>query len=461
MPITGAFIMPHPPMLIPKIGQGKEAEAQKTIDACHKTAKMIAGLNPQIIVISTPHSVSYSDYNHISPGQTADGDFSMFGEKSISMEVSYDTDFVKELENLAEKFNIRSGTLGEKNGKLDHGVMVPLYFINKYLNEYKIVRIGLSNLSNLDHYRLGKLVGQVAESSGKNVVFLGSGDLSHKLKDEGPYGFSQEGVDFDSQITKFMADGNFLELMNFKPDFCEAAAECGLKSFTIMAGALDGKQVTPEFISYEGPFGVGYGVAAYRITGNDKNRHFDKIFEEAQTEAMAKLRASESSYVRLARETLEHFVKTGKELKLPEELDKELINKKAGVFVSIKKYGQLRGCIGTISPVTNCIANEILRNAICAGAEDPRFHPVEEGELNELVYSVDVLEEPERISGLKQLDVKKYGVIVSSGDNVGLLLPNLDGIETVEDQVRIACEKGGIEEGDEIILERFEVVRHK
>ena len=144
----------------------------------------------------------------------------------------------------------------------------------------------------------------------------------------------------------------------------------------------------------------------------------------------------------------------------PIKLSEELLDNRAGVFVSLKKDGMLRGCIGTISPVQENIAQEIAHNAISAAASDPRFSEVTEDELSSLVYSVDVLSPPEKISSKKALDVKRYGVIVTKGSRRGLLLPNLETVNTVDEQIEIACKKGGIDRSENPELERFEVVRH-
>ena len=137
-----------------------------------------------------------------------------------------------------------------------------------------------------------------------------------------------------------------------------------------------------------------------------------------------------------------------------------MLKTRAGAFVSIHKHGKLRGCIGTIAPTAENVAKEIIRNAISASTQDPRFDPVTEEELKWLEINVDVLGEPERISSLAELDVRRYGVIVSCGHKRGLLLPDLDGVDTPEQQVSIAMKKGGIRENEPYVLERFEVVRH-
>ncbi|MBI5195985.1 MAG: AmmeMemoRadiSam system protein A [Nitrospirae bacterium] len=164
--------------------------------------------------------------------------------------------------------------------------------------------------------------------------------------------------------------------------------------------------------------------------------------------------------VKLAKSTVEAYVREGKICRPPAELTPEM-TEKAGVFVSIKKRGELRGCIGTFSPVAKNVAHEIIQNAISAATQDPRFLPVEPSELDELQYSVDVLTPPEKIREPQELNPKKYGVIVKSGSRRGLLLPDLEGVDTVEEQIRIASLKAGISPGEKIELYRFEVKRYR
>lgn len=165
--------------------------------------------------------------------------------------------------------------------------------------------------------------------------------------------------------------------------------------------------------------------------------------------------------MRLARQAIEEYVRTGKKIQTPKDgIPQEMKDAKAGVFVSIKKEGGLRGCIGTIQAIRPSIAEEIIENAISAASHDPRFPAIEAKELDRLTITVDVLEDTEKIDSLDKLNVKRYGVIVTKGYKRGLLLPNLEGVDTVEEQVAIAKQKAGIGEHEKAELERFEVVRH-
>ncbi|GBD95172.1 hypothetical protein BMS3Abin06_00035 [bacterium BMS3Abin06] len=164
--------------------------------------------------------------------------------------------------------------------------------------------------------------------------------------------------------------------------------------------------------------------------------------------------------VKLAKETVEQYILNGKIIKPPAEPAPEM-TEKAGVFVSIKKKGELRGCIGTFQPTAENVASEIIQNAISAATQDPRFAPVNSSELDDLEYSVDVLTKPERVGSKKDLDPERYGVIVKSGVRRGLLLPDLEGVNTVDEQVGIACMKAGIDSDENIELYRFEVKRYK
>ncbi|HHT93445.1 MAG TPA: AmmeMemoRadiSam system protein A [Clostridiaceae bacterium] len=461
MAINYGFIVPHPPIAIHEVGKGREREIQNTIDAFMSVARMIKEIQPETIIISTPHSTVYSDYIHISPGKSAAGSFSNFGVRDVFFKVEYDEELVKAISDFAFEEDIPAGTLGERNKELDHGAMVPLYFINKHYTNYKLVRISISGLSSITHYNLGKSINRAVSKLGRNCVFVASGDLSHKLVASGPYGYDEEGPKFDKDITDAMRKADFLKLLTINEERCERAAQCGLQSFNILAGCFDKRNVKPAFMSYEGPFGVGYAVCAYEAAGSDDVRDFAKRALDEMEEKMKKARGKEDAYISLARKSIELYTRTKKVLEMPDDLSKELLERRAGTFVTLKINGKLRGCIGTIEPVCRNIAEEIIRNAISACSKDPRFDPVTEEELPYITYSVDVLGKVEKVQSKLELDPNKYGVIVTKGYRRGLLLPNLDGVDTVEEQLEIALGKAGIGSHEDYTIERFEVVRHE
>ena len=460
MPITAAFMVPHPPLIVPAVGRGGEKEIEETTAAYEEAARQIAALKPETIVITSPHSVMYSDYFHISPGNGARGSFSQFGAPQERFDETYDTEFRDLLCDLADEIEFPAGTLGERDRQLDHATMVPLWFIRRFYDGFKIVRIGLSGLPLTEHYRLGQLIAKASEMTGRRVVIVASGDLSHKCRAEGPYGFAPEGPEYDARIMDVCGRAAFGELFDFDETFCERAAECGHRSFVIMAGAFDGLAVRAQALSHQDVTGVGYGICTFYPEGPDENRHFLEQYLEKVDRELKEKRAASDIYVQLARTAVEHYVAGREVIGVPKDLPKEMLNHRAGTFVSIHKHGKLRGCIGTIAPTTGSIAKEIIQNAISASTEDTRFDPIRPEELKWLEITVDVLGEAEDIGSVEELDVKRYGVIVSCGRKRGLLLPDLDGVDTVEQQVDIARQKGGISKRDPYTLQRFEVIRH-
>ena len=512
MSVIAAFAVPHPPLIVPAVGHGREHEVQATLDAYEEVGRRIAELAPDVIVLTSPHAEAYLDWFHIAPGERARGDLARFGAPRGAYEIAYDQEFVRDLSERCQGDGVAAGTEGERTPELDHGTVVPLHFIREAYRAAgrelpPFVRIGLSGLSPLEHYRLGQEIAATADALHRRMVFVASGDLSHKMTAAGPYGFAEEGPEFDDRICDIFQTGDFMGLLTFDAGMCERAAECGLRSFQIMAGSLDRTPVTAELLSHEGVTGVGYGIAAFTpagAAGSDPDRAFGERFIAWRRERLAARKRREDLYVRLARRALETYVHAGaavnptralleqlaagkradavhdgraisspeaapaepgttSALRVTDALDiEDLLTHRAGAFVSIKKDGQLRGCIGTVAPSRASLAEEICANAVSAAARDPRFPAVTENELADLVYDVDVLGEPEAVADASALDPAVYGVIVTADDGRrGLLLPDLDGVDTVEQQVGIAAKKGGIDLAREhASLQRFKVVRH-
>ena len=460
MGIVAGFMVPHPPMIVPDIGRGSEAQVADTSAAYERVADEIAALAPETIIITSPHSIMYADYFHISPGRSASGSFAGFRAPGVRFSEEYDTELVMELCRLADKEDFPAGALGERDKELDHGTMVPLWFIRNRYKSGKIVRIGLSGLPLIDHYRLGMIIREAVENTGRRVVFVASGDLSHKLQDYGPYGYVPEGPEYDERIMDVMGRAAFGELLDFDTTFCDKAAECGHRSFVIMGGAFDGTAVKAERLVHQDVTGVGYGICTFYPEEADDSRHFlERKMTELEDELRSK-REKSDEYVRLAREAVEAYVLRHEVIDVPAGLPDEMLSTQAGAFVSIHEHGELRGCIGTISATRSCVAEETIGNAISASTRDPRFPAIKPDELPWLDINVDVLGEPEDIDSEDELDVKRYGVIVSCGHRRGLLLPDLDGIDTPQQQVEIAMKKGGIHKFEKYKLQRFEVIRH-
>lgn len=494
MSILAGYAVPHPPLIIPSVGRGEERGIQTTIDAYREIARRIVALQPETIVISSPHAPLYRDGFHVTTDEVLNGSMEAFRASETTLKAKIDTALTDEIIQTAQQSGIVVAPSTWRDRDMDHATFIPLYFIEQAYKEagispkYKVVRVGLSALSSEVHRQFGHAIARAIDRAQRRCVWVASGDLSHKLKTDGPYGYVPEGPELDRQLCDLFRSGALEKLFELDEYFCECAAECGVRSFQIMAAALEMEYpqgVSSELLSYEGPFGVGYAVAAFETAipedcdvavCNSKAVHNNTNEPLSHDDTVCSSDNALDPYVALARASVETYIKTGRALTLSdylnqveqflggdkEMLPEEMFSKQAGVFVSIYEWGELRGCIGTIAPTTNCIAEEIIQNGISASTRDPRFPAIEEYELDQLDISVDVLSEAEPISSLEELDVKRYGVIVTKGFRRGLLLPNLEGVDSVEDQVAIAKQKAGIRIDDwDVELERFEVIRHE
>jgi AmmeMemoRadiSam system protein A len=348
---------------------------------------------------------------------------------------------VTALQAEASAAGIPLDSIGDREYSLDHGVMVPIYFLVEGMKGAPLVPLTFSLMPLSAHFTFGQAIRQASERAGKRVAIVASGDLSHRLIPSAPAGYDPMGEVFDRQLVDAIRSYDVPAVLGLDEALIDRAGECGLRSVVILLGALDGLNVKPEIISYEGPFGVGYLVAAFNI-------------EEKEAEG-----GEMHPLTRLARDTVESFTREGK-LPKPKELTPEM-QEKAGVFVSIKMHGQLRGCIGTFEPKHPNVAEEIIDNAVSSAFRDPRFLPVTEEELPDLTFNVDVLTRPEPVESEEGLDPRRYGVIVESGNRRGLLLPDLEGVDTVKQQIDICCQKAGILPDEPVKLYRFEVKRYK
>ncbi len=463
--ITYTALTPHPPLIVPSIGGSRISEVASTVQAMKALARELAATSPETLVVLTPHGNVFSDCITCLSEAVLYGDFKDFGSPDEGKSYNNDRELLGEIatRSVGEGINfinvdMECAANNRLRGTLDHGVLVPMHYVESALDyEIRLLPISTGFLSNLELYTLGKIIQESAAALGRRVAVIASGDMSHRLKAEGPYDYHPDGQAFDLRVKVLLETGDAPGILDLPAKLRDNAGECGYRSIVIMLGALDGLKFDSQVFSYEGPFGVGYLVAGFHPL-----QQAPSLLEELKQQEKKKLeagRGSESEPVKWARMVLETYIQEGKIPKLPPKLAM-LGQEKAGVFVSLKKNGQLRGCIGTISPVYDSLAQEIASNAISSGTRDARFFPLEKGELDQLIYSVDILGEAEECTR-QDLDPSKYGVIVSTAGKRGLLLPDLEGVDTIDQQLQIALEKGGISPGENYKIERFEVKRYR
>lgn len=460
--MKGYYLMPHPPIMIPEVGNGEECKIQNTIDGCKKIAKDIKEKNVDTIIIISPHGLVFSDGIALVTEQEIEGDLSKFRTPQVKMKFNINKALTELIITNADNIGISTAPLDKTSIgnygmklELDHGAIVPLYYVAKEKN-YKLVHITYGLLSPLELYSFGMSIKESVKQSGDSTVLIASGDLSHRLKLSGPYSYSPYGKEFDSKLLKILESGDMPKLLTLDNKLIKEAGECGLRSLYIMAGAMDGLKVKGHVLSYEGTFGVGYGVVKFDFEKGDSL--YKDLITTKKKEHLRRMEQC-SEYTKLARKSLQYYYDNGIIFNDFKSLPKELQAEKRGVFVSLKKHGELRGCIGTIAPVTSCIGEEIIRNAVSSATADPRFPRVKGEELLDIDISVDVLYEAEETTK-DGLDPKIYGVIVSTENSRGLLLPNLEGVETVDHQLSIALQKGGISPNENYKIERFKVERY-
>lgn len=465
MSVVICGICPHPPIVVPEVGHRESEEVVATREALLELGRRIKESGAETVVIISPHAPIFQGVVGLNREPVLEGDLANFGACQVKFELENDLELIREITRQAPALGLTAIELTRELARqydftlrLDHGVIVPLYYLQQAGVNLPLVYVSMAVDTAERLYRFGLAVRKAAELLGRRVALLASGDLSHCLTRQAPGGYHPQGAEFDRQLAGLLAVPDVQGIMQMDESLIHRAAECGYRSILMMLGALDGLDVKAEVLSYEGPFGVGYLVASFVPGAVNPERSLLAGLEAGQQARLERRRAAESFLVRIARETLEKQLngRPQSETAVPDEFKKQ-----AGVFVSLKKHGNLRGCIGTVEPVRANILEEVVANALSAAFHDPRFQPVRKEELNDLEYSVDVLQPPEPISGLSELDPKKYGVIVRAGRRSGLLLPNLEGIDSAGEQVKIARRKAGIGPEEPVKLERFEVVRYR
>lgn len=464
--IVYGALMPHPPIMVPEIGGEETQKVERTSAAVAKLTSAIAECEPDVLVIITPHGAVFQDAVAINMAPVLEGSFRQFGAPQVRISKKNDLELAKTLTRLSLEKGINVAQLDEDLSReygvttqLDHGALVPLYFLDKMGRDLPLVHIAMGFLPLEELYLFGTLLQESIGKLQRRAVVIASGDLSHRLTWDAPAGYHPRGQEYDREVGRLLEAVDVEGFIGMPSDLVEQAGQCGHRPIVILLGALDGYEVKGEVLSYEGPFGVGYMVASLKPQGREEKRRLVNTLFSRRAEKLSRIREKESFAVKLARKALETYLAKGEIMEAPLNVPEEW-PQRAGTFVSFKKHGMLRGCMGTLAPTQPSTAQEIIHNAIAAGTRDPRFDPIKLEELDELTCTVDILHPPEKIPDASWLDPRKYGVIVRQGRRAGVLLPDLEGIDTVEEQVAIAKRKAGIT-GNDFTLERFTVTRYE
>jgi AmmeMemoRadiSam system protein A len=399
-------LMCHAPIVVPAVGGARGELCARTTRAMREVAERAVASAPDRLVLVSPHTPRHLIAWGAWTGRHR-GDLAAFGAPEVAVELPD-----------APEVAAAVGAEPVQGTELDHGAMVPLAFLWEAGWRGPTALLGLPWDEAPDSEAVGRAV---AALPGRTAV-IASGDMSHRLKPGAPSGFDPRAQGFDDAFVAGLRAEDWAAAAAAEQR--SIAAEDVVDSARVAMAAAPGPR-NAEVLSYEGPWGVGYTEAVF----------FDPappLYAVARRAIRAGVRG-------------ERFAppKGGGEA--------------AAVFVTLHLDGQLRGCIGSTAPVEDDLYGNVAWAADGAAFRDPRFGPVREHELDDLQIEVSVLEPPEPIAGPEALDPAVYGVVVTSGARRGLLLPGIEGVDTVEDQVAIARRKGGIFSDDPVRLERFRV----
>ena len=258
-----ASICPHPPLLIPSIGKNYFAQIKSTLRAMNELGNQIKEKKVDTIIIVSPHGPIQMNAMSINSAEYLQGDFSQFSDNT-SMKVKNDINLGASIKRIADLKDIPTELIGNEI-PLDHGAMVPLFFLKKHIPKIKVVAITFSYLDYKKHFEFGKIIYEIMESSKKKVALIASGDLSHRLIPNAPSGYSPSGKKFDELLIDLLEKNKVDRILNLDSSLVEEAGECGLRSIIILLGALSNLECKFKKLSYEGPFGVGYLVGKFEF----------------------------------------------------------------------------------------------------------------------------------------------------------------------------------------------------
>lgn len=450
MSVVSAFLLPHSREII---SESDDEQISLIRGKYEEIADRIAELKPDTIVVISAHSEAYSDYFQIIEGEFSQSTFAKGEKNEFTVNIKYDKDLIKRICTIAKDSLFPAGSEGNQDRTLDHGAIVPLKFIQEKYSDFEVVRCSVSGLSLAEHYRFGTIIQRAANESKKKVIVIASGNLSHIEEAKG-------NNDYDEVLKKDLSNASFGALLEYDKAFLDKSKQCSHRVLSILAGCLDKTNVDTRLIHFSTYKNTGLCIAEFVLGAKNESRSFLSLYLNKERLNAATRIQNEDEFAKLAHEAIESHITYGRRISVPSDISSSLLLSSAGVFVSIYKFGQLRGCIGTINPQEANLAEEIISNAIAAATKDRRFPEVSVDEFPYLYIYVDVLNQPELVKDKSLLNPDEYGIIVSKGSKRGVLLPGAIGIDSVDMQINIAKRKASIGLDEEAVIERFTINRH-
>ena len=447
--VVCAVLMPHAPILVPDVGGQRGEAAIASCRAMRTAAACVMRHAPESLVLISPHSPRQPNAFGLWADNPLRGTFEEFSAPEVEVSLPLDRSLVQAIMAAARVRDLATWPIHRH--PLDHGAMVPLWFLIEAGWSGPTVILSLNDPEADGLIALGEAIATAAATVPRRIALVASGDMSHRLTPGAPCGFHPQAHRFDETFIQLIRAGEYRQIEAIAPKLRERAAEDAVDSTLIAAAAVNWQTTGHEVLNYEGPFGVGYGVAilfAEKTPASVANPTAPDVTEMGGNALPIIARRSVAAAL--------HGVEEN-----PPAPSNDYLGTQAGVFITLRhRHGKLRGCVGTVTPVCPNIVAETWRNARLAAFQDRRFDRVTAGELDDLRFEVSVLHSPEEIASEMELDPTRYGVIVSAaGGRRGLLLPGIEDIKTPQQQVGFARKKGWISPDEPVKLQRFEVDR--
>ena len=447
--VVCAVLMPHAPILISEVGGRKGSAAVASCRAMRAAALCVTSHSPATLVVISPHSPVRSGAFGVWAEDPIEGTFALFNAPHAGVRLALDHPLARAIKSEASARDLQTWQI--RGYPLDHGALVPLWFLDEVGWDGPVVVIGLSDTDAEGLEAMGHAIAAAARAVSRRIAIIASGDMSHCLSSDAPCGFHPRARQFDDAFLRLVGVGEYRKIESIDPVLRGLAAEDAADSTLVAAAAVNWENAGHRVLNYEGPFGVGYGVAVLYEESHFSSPDIRNLVTSSGEKNGATLPG-------VARRSVESALCCNHEDGPPPALGAYLQSRR-GVFVTIwQRDGSLRGCVGTIDPCAPNIVSETWRNARLAAFRDARFSPVTPGELVGLRFEVSVLHDLEPAASQAELDPSCYGVVVSAPDGRrGVLLPGIPGIRTAEEQVRIAKEKGEIAPNEAVAMQRFQV----